>query len=397
MKIGIVVPHIFMHEAILPQVIFSPGQLAISLAEGLAELGEEVTLLTPGPVRTSVTNITADLSYFERELAGRGDSYIELLKKHPLTFITLARQVQSEMVAKAYALANEGVFDLVHIYMNEEDIALPFSLLCRRPVVFTHHDPFNFLVKYKNVFPKYAARNWISVSLAQRQGMPPATRWVGNVYHGMARDELSLVNQPEGTYVAYLGRIIEPKGLHLAIAAVRRYNAGKPVGQRLKLRVAGKHYAGGKDAYWQERIRPELGDEVEYVGFVRTVEEKQAFLGGARALVVPSIFEEPFGMVMIEALACGTPVIGLDSGAIPEVIQNKAVGVVVGKVIDEEGKLDEAATTSKLADALGMIAQFDRSACRRVFEERFTLEHMAAAHKTVYEEVVGAHESPHHR
>jgi hypothetical protein len=130
MKIGIVVPHIFMHEGILPGVIFSPGVLALRLAEGLQQQGAEVTLYSPGPVVTPVRNVTADLRLFEQELAGRGDSYLDLLKKHPLTFITLARQVQSELVARAYADAGRGELDVVHIYTNEEDIALPFARLC---------------------------------------------------------------------------------------------------------------------------------------------------------------------------------------------------------------------------------------------------------------------------
>src|SRR5690349_12223403 len=113
MRVGIVVPHIFMHEDILPNVIFSPGSLALDLANGLAAQGVEVTLFTPGPVSTSANNIVADLSYFENELSLRGDTYIELLKKHPFTFITLARQVQSEIIARAYEMANNDELDII--------------------------------------------------------------------------------------------------------------------------------------------------------------------------------------------------------------------------------------------------------------------------------------------
>jgi hypothetical protein len=135
MRIGLVVPHIFMHRDILPGVIFSPGQLALNLAEGVSELGADVTLFTPGPVDTKVKNLTADLSYFNAELAARGDGFIDLLKKHPLTFISLARQVQSEIVARSFMMANDGGLDLVHIYTNEEDIALPFVQFCKKPVL----------------------------------------------------------------------------------------------------------------------------------------------------------------------------------------------------------------------------------------------------------------------
>lgn len=370
-----------MHRDILPHVIFSPGQLAIQLSEGLQKLGAEVTLFTPGPVDVSVENSTADLSYFETELAGRGDTYLDLLKKHPFTFITLARQIQSELLANVFKLANEDKLDVVHVYTNEEDTALPFVQLCRKPVVFTHHDPFNFLVKYKNVFPKYKQLNWLSMSFAQRKGMPDDTNWVGNIYHGLDPKGWQPHANPTHDYVAYLGRIIEPKGIHLAIAAIKNYNqiAKKP----LKLKIAGKHYAGHKkDAYWQTRIAPELGETVEYIGFLKSEAERQTFLGDAVALVVPSLFDEPFGMVMIEALASGTPAIGLDSGAIPEVIANGKTGFVVPKNSSEDK------TAADIATALGKLDTINRTQCHADFEARFTLERMCQEHLTVYKKLL---------
>ncbi|PID30537.1 hypothetical protein CR973_01855, partial [Candidatus Saccharibacteria bacterium] len=135
--------------------------------------------------------------------------------------MTLARQVQSELIADVFKRANDDEFDLVHIYTNEEEIALPFAALCRKPVVFTHHDPFNFLVKYKNNFPKYKGLRWLSLSHAQRHGMPKDTNWIGNIYHGLDAAGLAPVDAPTNDYIAYMGRIIEPKGVHLAIAAVQ--------------------------------------------------------------------------------------------------------------------------------------------------------------------------------
>lgn len=382
MKIGIVVPHIFMQRDILPQVIFSPAALALELAEGLQHSGADVTLFTPGPVDTAVRNVTANLSLFQQELHGRGDTYVDLLKKHPLTFISLARQVQAELVADAFKRANAGELDIVHIYTNEEDIALPFAALCTKPVVFTHHDPFNFMVKYKNVFPKYAHLHWISLSMAQRQGMPANTNWVANIYHGVLTEQFTPVYAPDTTsdtpYVAYLGRIIEPKGTHLAIKAVQAYNRSHP-GNELTLKIAGKHYAGEKDTYWKETIQPLLTDPyISYEGFIKTTQEKQAFLGNARALVVPSIFEEPFGMVSIEALACGTPVIGLDSGAIPEVIQHGITGYVIAKQPAEQQ------TVAALAEAISRIPAISREACRADFENRFTTARMCQEHMAAY-------------
>lgn len=362
MKIGLVVPHIFMQRGLLPQVIFAPGKLALDLANGLQAQNADVTLFSPGPVDTTARNISADLSLFEQELAGRGYGPIELLKKHPLVFISLARQVQAELIAKAFAMANNDELDVVHIYTNEEDIALPFVQFCKKPVVLTHHDPFNFLVKYKNTFPKFKHLNWISMSLAQRKGMPPDTNWVANIYHGLEENAFAPNYQPSGDYVAYLGRIVEAKGVHLAIAAAKQ--AG------IKLRIAGKHYAGhGKDAYWCEQIEPQLGGNIEYVGFIDNDDAKQDFLGNARALLVPSMFEEPFGMVAIEALACATPVIALPNGSLPELIKDSKTGFV----------------TTDLAAAIQQLPTIDRHACRTDFEQRFTNQRLLREHLAVYQ------------
>ena len=380
-----------MHREILPGVIFSPAQLALDLAQGLVSDGAEVTLFSPGPVETPAKNVTADLRYFQQELQGRGDTYLDLLKKHPFTFVTLARQVQSEIIARAFAMANDDQLDIVHIYTNEEDTALPFTALCQKPVVFTHHDPFNFLVKYKNVFPKYKRLNWISVSEAQRQGMPEGTNWVGNVYHGVGAD-MFLPNYqphtgPDEGYLAYLGRIIQPKGVHLAIEAVKQHN--RTTGQKLRLKIAGKHYAGHKkDTYWQECVEPLLASgEIEYLGFISGKQAKQDFLGNARALIIPSIFEEPFGMVMIEALACGTPIIGLNSGAIPEVIRHRQTGILARKVLLADGSFDEPATIQSLAKAITPALTLDRRACRADFEERFTSERMCKNYLEIYRQL----------
>lgn len=381
LRVALVVPHIFLHRDILPNVIFSPGVLALELASGLQKLGIDVTLFSPGSIDTPVKNINADMSYFESELAGRGDTYVDLLKKHPFTFVTLARQVQSELIAKAYAAANNNEFDIVHIYTNEEDTALPFAKLCNKPVIFTHHDPFNFLVKYKNVFPKYKDLNWLSISFAQRKGMPINTNWVGNIYHGLNPDDFTpYTDNIERDYIAFMGRIIQPKGLHLAIDAVNQYN--QTANKKIKLKIAGKHYSDTtKDNYWQTEILPRLNGDIEYVGFIKDIKQKNEFLGNAKALIIPSIFDEPFGMVMIEALSSGTPIIGLNSGAIPEIITNKT-GVLV-----EKSETD-AQTIDKLTDAIEKLDQINRQVCRDDFENRFTLDRMCRGHAEVYAKLI---------
>ncbi len=385
LRIGLVVPHIFMHKDILPNVIFSPGLLALSLCAELQNMGAKVTLYCPAKADTTIQQVNADMSLFENELETRGDTYISLLKKHPLTFISMARQVQSEIIAKVYSDANNDELDIVHIYGNEEETALSFEKLCNKPVVFTHHDPFNFLARYRSIFPKYTHLNWVSMSLAQRSGMPTSTNWVANVYHGLPSRMYVPKLENQSLYVLYMGRIIEAKGLHLAIKAVELYNHTH--NKNLVLKVAGKHYSGNKDMYWSKYILPELDKEhVDYVGYVKDHDTKQELLQNALALIIPSVFEEPFGMVIIEALACATPVIGFNSGAIPEIITDGATGSVVQKAyIHGTKKLYEDKTAANLSEALATIHEIDRKQCRIAFEEDYTLERMAKEHLNLYE------------
>ena len=365
-RVALVVPHIFMSDGIRENVIFSPGELAISLCSKLPEFGVDVTLFCPGKVEAVKKNIVADMTLFEKELSGRGYGYLELLKKHPLVFISLARQVQAEVISKAYEMANRGMFDVVHVYTNEEDIALQFASLCTKPVVFTHHDPFNFLIRYKSVFPKYRHLNYISMSMAQRKTMPEDTNWVANIGHGLDPDEYE-PNYEVGEYLAYLGRIIEPKGVHLAVTAVKEYNESHT--EKLKLKIAGRYYGEGEESYYRKRIEPFLDENIEYIGFLKG-REKIEFLRGARALIVPSVFEEPFGMVTIEALACGTPVIGFKNGATVEIIENGLNGLIV----EPDG----------LKSCFEKIKLIDRKKCRKSFENGFTLAKMAESHTRVY-------------
>lgn len=375
LKIALVVPHIFINDGIFEDVIFSPGDIAIDLYKNLPNQEIDVTLFSPGKVSAVPKNITADMSYFEAELKGRGYGYIELLKKHPMIFVSLSRQVQAEIISKAFRLANEDKFDLVHIYTNEEDIGLQFANLCKKPVVFTHHDPFRLLIRYKSVFPRYKHLNHVSISLSQRNEMPEDTNWVANIYHGLDENKFTPNLKTGSDYLAYIGRIIEPKGVHLAIEAIKLYNKNHKA--KLKLKIAGKHYAGLKqDSYWKTRIEPELSEFVEYVGYIKGA-EREEFLKDALGLLVPSTFNEPFGMVTIESLACGTPVIGLGIGATKEIIKHRKTGFIAKGTSDYD-------YIKEISNYIDKLSYINREDCRKSFEDSFTTTRMAKEHSELY-------------
>lgn len=380
MRIALLAPHFFMNNEIFEDVIFSPGHLVINLAIALKDLGHEVTLVSPGFTLPEVKNLNTDLTLFHEELRLRGYGFMGLFKKHPLTFITLARQVQSELVSKCYEAANKGQFDIVHVFMNEEEIPLVFARFCKTKIVFTHHEPFNYLAKYRSFFPKYKDLNWISISQAQRSSLPEAN-FIGNVYNGIPENQFQPNLTTSEEYLAYCGRIIEPKGVHLAIKAAKK--AG------MKLKIAGKHYSDGtKDKYWQEKIQNELNENIEFIGFLKTNEAKQNLLGNAKALLMASTWEEPFGVAMIEAMACGTPVIGLNSGAIPEVIVSGKNGFIVDKVyIPNQEVLDEEKIIDDFVSKIDQISQVSRKEVRDYFTSNFTSAKMARDYAEIYQSI----------
>ena len=202
---------------------------------------------------------------------------------------------------------------------------------------------------------------WVSISDAQRRPLPSA-RWEATVYHGLPPDSLAL-HPSRGDQLAFLGRVSLEKGLHDVIVIADA--AGLP------LRIAA-NVPPADDAYFAQCVGPRLADgRVDYVGEISDA-EKSDFLGNARALLFPISWPEPFGFVLIEALACGTPVIAFNLGAVPEIIDDGVTGFVVDSV-------DDAIAAAR------RVGELSRARCRGEFERRFTAERMARDYVAVYE------------
>jgi glycosyltransferase involved in cell wall biosynthesis len=206
----------------------------------------------------------------------------------------------------------------------------------------------------------------VSISDAQRSALPEAA-WMGTVHHGLPLELLRPVQGPRH-YLAFLGRISPEKGVDRAIEIARRC--------QIELRIAAKVDSVDRD-YFRHEIEPQLGGPyVRYVGEIGD-SEKAAFLGGAHALLFPIDWPEPFGLVMIEAMACGTPVIAFPGGSVAEILEPGVTGFLVDDV--------EAATA-----AVGAARRLDRSRCRARFEQRFSASRMARDYVGLYERVIAA-------
>jgi len=210
----------------------------------------------------------------------------------------------------------------------------------------------------------------VSISDAQRAPLPFAS-WLATVYHGLPRDLLSFHPGP-GRYLAFLGRISPEKRVDRAIDIARRLD--------MPLKIAAKIDKADRE-YYEAEIAPLFADpHVEFVGEIGE-DEKDAFLGDAAALIFPIDWPEPFGLVMIEAMACGTPVVAFRCGSVPEVMRDGVSGFVVDTV-------DEA------VEATARAVQLPRAVCRAYFEERFLAQRMAQDYVDVYRAAVAASGRP---
>jgi len=261
------------------------------------------------------------------------------------------------MLERVRQKCDDEEFDFLHFHLDY----YPFSLFSRQPTPFltTLHGRLD-LPEHQPVFNTFSSVPVISISNAQRRPVPQAN-WLRTIHHGLP--EALLTPRPvTPAYLAVLGRIAPEKGVDQAIRIAIR--CGIP------LKIAAKIDRADRD-YYDEVIRPLMDHPlVEYIGEIGD-HEKSDFLSGAIGLLVPLDWPEPFGLVMIEAMACGTPVIAYNRGSVPEIIDHGLTGFIV----DDE---------TSAAAAVALLANLHRGAIRRQFETRFTARRMALDYLAAY-------------
>jgi glycosyltransferase involved in cell wall biosynthesis len=259
-------------------------------------------------------------------------------------------------------------FDIIHFH--NDYLHFPFSRLSNYVHLTTLHGRLD-LPDLQAIYKIYADIPVVSISDHQRLPLPNAG-WVGTIYHGLP-EELYNLGAGSGGYLAFLGRISPEKRPDRAIEIAIR--AGLPI------KIAAK-VDNADQLYYEEVIRPLLDHPlVEFIGEIGE-DRKGQFLGDAIALLFPIDWPEPFGMVMIEAMACGTPVIAFDCGSVPEVVTHGETGYIVRSVADA-------------VSAVSSLYSFDRGHCRHVFEERFSARIMAQNYVAAYERCIAARRRSH--
>ncbi|HWA59823.1 MAG TPA: glycosyltransferase family 4 protein [Caulobacteraceae bacterium] len=336
MKIAQVAP---LYEAVPPKLYGGTERVVAHLTDTLVDLGHEVTLFASADTETRA------------ELVACRDQAIRLdpapLKSDLAAHLAMLCEVRRQRER----------FDIIHFHTDMLHFPM-FEDMAARTVT-TLHGRLD-LKDLADVYRRWPKFPLVSISDSQRLHLPFAN-WAGTVYHGMPETLYRFSDTPRG-YLAFLGRICPEKAPDRAIALARRTG--------MRLRIAAK--VDPVDVrYFEDRIRPLLDHPlIEFIGEISDA-EKSDFLGGAEALLFPIDWPEPFGLVMIEAMACGTPVIAYDNGSTPEVIENGVTGFVVR---DE----DEAAA------AIAAARTLDRREIRRRFDRRFSSVAMARAYLDLY-------------
>jgi glycosyltransferase involved in cell wall biosynthesis len=338
MKIAQVAPLI---EAVPPKLYGGTERVVAYLTDALVELGHEVTLFASGDSETKAT---------------LAPSWPRALRLDPTVHDQLAPTIMH--IERVMRRAHE--FDILHMHLDY--LTYPMLRLLNAPAVTTLHGRLD-LPELGPVYDLFPNMPVVSISDSQREPLAHAN-YSATIHHGLPSDLLK--KGDGGDYLAFLGRISPEKAPDAAIRIAAA--AGMP------LKIAAKVDRVDQE-YFKTKIEPLLqGADVEFIGEIAE-HQKSEFLGNARALVFPIAWREPFGLVMIESMACGTPVVAFRNGSVPEVLEDGLTGYIVE---------NEAQAVEKLRN----IAQLDRNKVRAEFDRRFTAHHMAQNYVKLYARLI---------
>ena len=330
-----------LYESVPPSGYGGTERVVSYLTEELVKRGHQVTLFASGDSGTAAKLIPG---------------WNQALRRARLASMTnVGIAIHYRLLSMVYERASE--FDVIHAHVDYW--SFPFAHLVATPSITTMHGRLD-IEELHPIYRHYPAMPMVSVSDSQRKPLPDMN-WVGTVYHGLP-SRLLRFNPEPGKYLAFLGRISPEKGTDLAIDVALK--AGVPI------KIAAKVDDVDRE-YFNKVIEPKLGSAgVEYIGEIDD-SQKSEFLGNALATIFPIDWPEPFGLVMIESMGCGTPVIARPIASVPEVLREGVTGLTA---MDLDG----------LVAAVKQVSSISRHRCREEFETRFTVESMAVKYETIY-------------
>ncbi len=332
--------------------IWAPIEITAQLAEEMKRRGHDVTVFAPKESTLKTKIFSAGLPSLGRSPIARKFDLSKDSEYH--------RIYDNYFLSQLYQQAQQKKFDVIHIHSVYK--ALPFLKFTDTPTVATLHDPIEGHRKFGfQIYGRPKNLYYISISNAQRRPLPHLN-YLRTIYNGINISDYDFNPEPKDHFVQ-VGRIVPEKGVHLAVEAAKRAGVG--------LKIAGEII---NKKYWESQVKPALTSKVEYVGLVKKDGMNELY-AGAKALLFPIQWEEPFGLVMIEAMASGTPVIAFNRGSVPEIIEHGKTGFIVKNVRD-------------MVAAIKKISTIDRRVCRQQVEKKFTMDRMINDYEQAYREAI---------
>jgi len=337
-------------------MVYAPIDLAVAISEQLTKREHSITYFGPNGTHMCADVETGNL----RPLAHNDQEFNQLLWDIDAYSHGVQATWDNYFAKMMFERAHKGEFDLLHFHHPEA--ALPYvHLYPDVPVLYTLHDPIKPL--YREMLEMYQTPSQFFVSISNNQRVPaPDLPYAATVYNGIETELFSYSDEPRDDYLLFAGRIVPEKGVKEAIQVAQE------TGHRLI--IIGPVFPDQKD-YYDQYIKPHLNERILHLGFIER-DQLPRYFQKAKAFLFPIQWEEPFGLTMIEAMSCGTPVIAMRRGSVPEVIEHKKTGFIVDSV-------------AEMIEAVKNIGKIKPANCRKHVEAKFSTTVMVGAYEKAYQ------------
>lgn len=344
-------------------VTWAPIDVAVAISEGLHALGHQVDYYGPEGSKVNVPLVTCGLEPFPRNEHGEF-----AYPNAPGQEENLRRVWDEYLIAQMLRRADSGEYDALIIHPIDHGLLLG-SLAPNVPIIYTLHDP---IVPWRaEVYKRFSTPNQhlVSITHAQRQSAPELT-YATTIYNGIDTAMFAFSEKPQN-HVLFAGRMIKEKGVVDAAMAAQQANVSIKLFGEVPL---------SERKYFDEEVQPLLSETIRYEGFLDRHDLARQY-GEAKAILAPIHWDEPFGLVLTEAMACGTPVIAFRRGSIPEIVVDGKTGFIVD-------------TVEEMAEAIKKIDTIDRHACRQHVLEKFSNERMAKGYEQLLNDLISPSSAP---
>jgi len=366
MKIAILTPSIYMDAVHHGGRIFAPGDLARHLVSGMVKNGHQVSWYTAPEDPRGATFISGNEDLLTKSMEMRVFQDTNSVTRDAMSLMGTKMYYEMDLLSRAYSAAQKERVDVIHVFHSFGYLAHYFQEFTGIPTLYTLHDPVpteNMLERW--LFNRFPTHKYISISDSQRGDL--ADHFIDTVYNGIDMAAFPF-SSGAGNGLVSVGRMVPEKGHDIAITAALK--AGKKLTFATWMSDSVQN-----SAYYKEKIAPFVDGKNIVMNSLMQGEGLTSVYQKAEALLFPLQWEEPFGLVMVEAMACGTPVIAFNRGSVAEIVEDGVTGFVVPPEKGIDG----------LVEAIKRIGEIDRAACRKRVEEKFSVQKMVEGYKKVYQ------------